>query len=134
MTLGIEGNQTELSVPAKSVGRAVGIKTVVKLELWLTWGMNAGVLHGSLAPGMVGSQWGSPSPLKVTPGVLERSGRGARKGLMAARLSRNLQPLPSRAPPAGSSVALRCPADGRTAGGRTTIPGREQTPGVCRDW
>lgn len=83
--LGIEGNQIELSAPAKSVGRvksakSAGVKTVVKLELWLTWGMNAGVLNGSLATSVVGSQWGSPSPLKVTPGVLECS--GAPKGLM----------------------------------------------------
>lgn len=39
--------------------------------------------------------------------------RSVPKGLIAARLSRNLQPFPSRAPPAGSSVASRCPADGR---------------------
>lgn len=64
---------------AKSVWRAVGVKTVVKLELRLSWGMNAEVPNGSLAPGAVGSQWESPSPLKVIPGVLP-AGAGLRKG------------------------------------------------------
>lgn len=126
--LGIEGNQTKLSVPARFVGRVVWVKSVVKLELWLIWGMNAEVLDQSLAPG-VGIPFPTESGSRSAASV-----RGALKGLMTARLSWNLQPFPSRAPPAESSVALRCPADRRPAGGRTTIPGREQTPGVCRDW